>query len=76
MVRSIPVSWCQVEEHLSIPFSRAAKEDDGWLIASFLDGSTAGLAVFDARSAADGPLARAWLPLSLPRGFNGQFSPA
>ncbi|MDE0240531.1 MAG: carotenoid oxygenase family protein [bacterium] len=73
-----PGKGIQIEEHLFIPFQQATKEDDGWLIGSFLDSSTArsGVAVFDARGVADGPLAQAWLPFPLPLGFHGQFSPA
>ncbi len=68
----------QVEEHLFIPFPHATGEDDGWLVGTFLDSVTArsGVAVFDARGVADGPLARAWLPFTLPLGFHGQFSAA
>ena len=73
-----PGEGIMMEEHLFIPFEHAREEDDGWLIGSFLDTATArsGLTVFDARSVADGPLARAWLPFALPLGFHGQFSPA
>ena len=53
-------------------------EDDGWLVGVFLDyvrGLT-GIAVFDARHVADGPVARAWLEYPLPLAFHGEFSPA
>ena len=53
-------------------------EDDGWLIGPFLDymRGLSGVAVFDARHVADGPVARAWLEYPLPLGFHGQFTPA
>ena len=53
-------------------------EDDGWLLGHFLDyeRSASGLAVFDARHVAAGPLARAWLDYPLPLGFHGHFNAA
>ena len=35
-----------------------------------------GIAVFDTRRVADGPVARAWLEYPLPLAFHGEFSPA
>ena len=67
------------EEHGFVPRPAAAqREDDGWLVGPFLDHTRGltGLAVFDARHVADGPVARAWLEYPLPLAFHGQFSPA
>ena len=66
------------EEHVFVPRGAARREDDGWLVGAFLDyvrGLT-GIAVFDARHVADGPVARAWLEYPLPLAFHGEFSPA
>ena len=66
------------EEHVFVPRSTPRSEDDGWLIGPFLDyvRGLSGIAVFDARHVADGPVARAWLEYPLPLGFHGQFTPA
>ena len=66
------------EEHVFVPRSTSRSEDDGWLIGPFLDYARglSGIAVFDARYIADGPVARAWLEYPLPLGFHGQFTPA
>ena len=66
------------EEHVFVPRRIPKTEDDGWLVGAFLDytrGLT-GIAVFDARHVADGPVARAWLDYPLPLAFHGQFTPA
>ena len=66
------------EEHVFAPKRAPQSEDDGWLVGVFLDyvrGLT-GIAVFDARHVADGPVARAWLEYPLPLAFHGEFSPA
>ena len=66
------------EEHVFVPRRAPRNEDDGWLVGPFLDytcGLT-GVGVFDARGAADGPVARAWLDYPLPLAFHGQFTPA
>ena len=66
------------EEHVFVPRCSPTREDDGWLVGAFLDyvrGLT-GIAVFDARHVADGPVARAWLEYPLPLAFHGEFSPA
>ena len=66
------------EEHVFVPRGAARREDDGWLVGALLDyvrGLT-GIAVFDARHVADGPVARAWLEYPLPLAFHGEFSPA
>ncbi len=64
------------EEHLFVPSQgKGGREDQGWLIGTFLDyerGET-GLQVFDAAHLADGPLAIARLPGPLPLGFHGCF---
>ena len=64
------------EEHVFVPRGAARREDDGWLVGAFLDyvrGLT-GIAVFDARRVADGPVARGWLEYPLPLAFHGEFS--
>ena len=56
------------EEHVFVPRRAPQSEDDGWLVGAFLDyvrGLT-GIAVFDARRVADGPVARAWFEYPLP----------
>ena len=66
------------EEHVFVPRRIPRSEDDGWLVGACLDygrGLT-GLAVFDARRIADGPLARAWFDYPLPLALHGHFSPA
>ena len=66
------------EEHIFVPKHSPTHEDDGWLVGAFLDYARglSGLAVFDARHVADGPVARAWLEYPLPLAFHGEFSPA
>ena len=66
------------EEHVFVPRPSPHGEDDGWLLGPFLDYGRAasGLAVFDARHVADGPVARAWLDYPLPLAFHGHFSAA
>lgn len=66
------------EEHVFVPRRVPRSEDDGWLIGSYLDygRGLSGLAVFDARRVADGPVALAWLDYSLPLALHGYFSPA
>ena len=66
------------EEHVFVPRPSSRAEDDGWLLGPFLDyeRGASGIAVFDARRVADGPLARAWLDYLLPLAFHGNFSPA
>ena len=66
------------EEHVFVARRASRREDEGWLVGAFLDyvrGLT-GIAVFDARHVADGPVARAWLEYPLPLAFHGEFSPA
>ena len=66
------------EEHVFVPRRAPRDEDDGWLVGAFLDyrRRLSGIAVFDARRVADGPLARAWLDYPLPLALHGQFTPA
>ena len=66
------------EEHVFVPRRGGRSEDDGWLVGTFLDfeSGVSGVAVFDARRVADGPVARARLDYPLPLGFHGHFSPA
>ena len=66
------------EEHVFVPRRIPRGEDDGWLIGACLDyrQGLSGIAVFDARHVAGGPLARAWLDYPLPLALHGQFSPA
>ena len=66
------------EEHVFVPRRSPTREDDGWLVGAFLDyvRGLSGIAVFDARHVADGPVARAWLEYPLPLAFHGEFSPA
>ena len=66
------------EEHVFVPGRVPRGEDDGWLIGSFLDyrRGASGVAVFDARRVADGPLARAWLDYPVPLALHGHFAPA
>ena len=66
------------EEHVFIPRRSARAEDDGWLVGPFLDSvrGVSGVAVFDSRHIADGPVARAWLDYPLPLAFHGHFTAA
>ena len=66
------------EEHVFVPRRAPRREDDGWLVGPFLDYARglSGVAVFDARHVADGPVALAWLDYPLPLAFHGQFTPA
>ena len=66
------------EEHVFVPRRNPRSEDDGWLVGPYLDyvRERSGIAVFDARQVADGPVARGWLAYPLPLGFHGEFSPA
>ena len=64
------------EEHVFVPRRVPRSEDDGWLVGPFLDYARgqSGVAVFDARHVADGPVALAWLDYPLPLAFHGQFA--
>ena len=64
------------EEHVFVPRHVPRSEDDGWLVGPYLDyvQGSSGIAVFDARSVADGPVARARLDYPLPLALHGHFS--
>lgn len=66
----------QTGEPLFVPRSRTAAEDDGWLLVlnHDLPSHRSQLAIFDARTIEDGPLATAHLEHHLPIGFHGTFS--
>ena len=66
------------EEHVFVPRRTPRSEDDGWLVGPYLDYAReqSGIAIFDARRVADGPMARAWLDYPLPIALHGHFSPA
>ena len=66
------------EEHVFVPRRNPRGEDDGWLIGAYLDyvRKSSGVAIFDARGVADGPVARASLDYALPLALHGNFSPA
>lgn len=64
-----------VEEHLVIPKTPDAPDGDAWLLGTVLDtrASETRLTLFDAAHLADGPIAQAALPYSLPLGFHSHF---
>ncbi|MDD9981990.1 MAG: carotenoid oxygenase family protein, partial [Gammaproteobacteria bacterium] len=66
------------EEHVFVPRRDSRGEDDGWLIGAYLDymRKSSGIAIFDARGVADGPVARASLDYALPLALHGNFSAA
>lgn len=66
------------EEHVFVPRPGSRKPGQGWLIGTLLDHGRgrSGMAVLDAEHVADGPLAQAWLPYTVPLGFHGWFSAA
>ena len=66
------------EEHVFVPRRDPRGEDDGWLIGAYLDyvRRSSGITIFDARSVADGPVARASLDYALPLALHGNFSAA
>ena len=68
-----PNTWS--EEPVFIPRGPARSEGDGWLVATVLNygASRTELAIFDARSISDGPVARLACPYALPLGFHGAF---
>ena len=57
---------------------RSADEGDGWLVSVVYFGAEdkSGIAVFDARNVAKGPVGVAKLPRRLPFGFHGNWVPA
>jgi carotenoid cleavage dioxygenase-like enzyme len=62
------------EEPVFVP--RGSGETDGWVLATRLNLRTekTELAVFDARSLDDGPVALLTCPYALPLGFHGAFA--
>ena len=67
-----------VEEHIVVPKPGATAERDAWLIGTTFDArkKVTRVNVIDAKHVADGPIAQASLPYSLPLGFHGNFTPA
>lgn len=66
---------CLVEEHLFVPKKNAKHDRDGWLIGTRLDAKAQKnkLAIFQADQLADGPIAEATLPTTMPMTFHGVF---
>lgn len=64
------------EEHVFVPRPGSRKPGQGWLIGTLFDHrrGRSGLAVLDAEHVADGPLATAWVPYTVPLGFHGSFT--
>ncbi|HEX5661959.1 MAG TPA: carotenoid oxygenase family protein [Xanthomonadaceae bacterium] len=64
------------EEHVFVPKPGSHKPGQGWLVGTLLDHGRgrSGIAVLDAERVADGPLAQAWLPYTVPLGFHGWFA--
>lgn len=65
-----------VEEHVFVPRPGSTRAGDGWLVGTLLDSARgrSGIAVLDAQRIAEGPLAQAWLPYTVPLGFHGHFA--
>lgn len=68
----------RVSEPVFVPRSADAEEGDGWLLATVYRGAEcrSDLAVFDAQSLADGPIATVQLSHRVPSGFHGSWLPA
>jgi all-trans-8'-apo-beta-carotenal 15,15'-oxygenase len=66
------------EEHVFVPKPGSRKPGEGWLVGTLLDHGRgrSGVAVLDAEHVADGPLAQAWMPYTMPLGFHGWFASA
>jgi carotenoid cleavage dioxygenase len=66
------------EECRFVPRPGARRAGEGWLVGTVLDygRDRSGLIVLDAEHVADGPLATAWVPYTVPLGFHGWFSGA
>ena len=64
------------EEHVFVPKPGSHEPGQGWLVGTLLDHGRgrSGIAVLDAERVADGPLAQAWLPYTVPLGFHGWFA--
>jgi carotenoid cleavage dioxygenase len=69
-------SEVMAEEHRFVPRPGSGKAGDGWLVGTLLDfgRGRSGVAVLDAQRLADGPLAIAWVPYTVPLGFHGWFA--
>lgn len=63
------------EEHVFVPKPGASRSGEGWLIGTLMDSAKgrSGIAVLDAEHIERGPMARAWLPGTVPLGFHGSF---
>ena len=63
------------EEHVLVPKPGSARAGRGWLVGTLLDSarSRSGIAILDAEHLERGPVAEAWLPLTVPLGFHGAF---
>lgn len=70
-------SWCYSEAPFA-PADRANAEDHGYCVSFVHDANAAHseLHVYDARSIARGPVARARLPVRVPMGFHATWMPA
>jgi len=68
-------SEIMAEEHRFVPRPESTRPGDGWLVGTLLDfgRGRSGVAVLDAQRVADGPLAIAWVPYTVPLGFHGWF---
>ena len=68
----------RVSEPVFVPRSAEAAEGDGWLLATVYRAAEcrSDLAVFDALSLADGPVATVQLAHRVPAGFHGNWLPA
>lgn len=68
-----PDHWS--EEPVFVPRSAQSTPDEGWLVATALNGRAGRteLHVFDAAHVADGPVASLACPYALPLGFHGAF---
>ena len=66
------------EEHVLVPKPGKAGERDAWLLGTTYDARRQAtvLNLLDAAHVADGPLAQAVLPYTLPLGFHGNFTAA
>ncbi|MCL6251312.1 carotenoid oxygenase family protein [Altererythrobacter sp. KTW20L] len=74
--------WCgpdgSIQEPCFIPRSKDAPEGDGWLVALVDDHvrNYSDLCIFDALDVANGPIARAKLPIRLRQGLHGNWAAA
>ena len=68
----------RVSEPVFVPRSADAEEGEGWLLATVYRGAEcrSDLAVFDAQSLSDGPIATVQLSHRVPSGFHGSWLPA